>query len=99
MGMILFADDQVITANTEDNLQFGTHKLNNISKKYSLEISTVKTKVIAFKGDKPVRAKIIIENNTLEKVNRFNYLGFNITYADDKNVYNNVNKFRHVWNR
>lgn len=33
MGMILFADDQVITANTEDNLQFGTHKLNNISKK------------------------------------------------------------------
>ena len=29
LSTLLFADDQVITADTEDNLQKATHKLNN----------------------------------------------------------------------
>ena len=35
------------------------------------------TKVLAFKGTEPVRAKITIENNVLEQVNNFNYLRCN----------------------
>ena len=34
--MLLFADDQVIIADTEDNLQKAAHKLNQIITEYGL---------------------------------------------------------------
>jgi hypothetical protein len=52
----LIADDQAITAKTED-LQWALHK-NVICKEYNIKISTVKTKVMTFKGSEHVRAKI-----------------------------------------
>jgi len=48
--MLLFADDQVIIADTEDNLQKAVHKLNQIITVYGLTISIQKTKSMAFKG-------------------------------------------------
>jgi hypothetical protein len=36
---LLFADDQVIIADTEDNLQKAAHKLNQIITEYGLTIS------------------------------------------------------------
>ena len=47
--MLLFADDQVIIADTEDNLQKAMHKLNQITE-YSLTTSAQETKSMAFKG-------------------------------------------------
>ena len=58
---ILFADDQVIIANSEDKLQYATYKLNEIAYNYELEISITKTKVLAFKGDVTIRAKIVLK--------------------------------------
>jgi hypothetical protein len=42
--MLLFADDQVITADTEDNLQKAAHKLHWLITEYGLTISVQKTK-------------------------------------------------------
>ena len=52
---MLFADDQVIIANGEDNLQRAAHKLNQIITEYGLTISVQKTKSMAFRGGDPVR--------------------------------------------
>jgi len=51
LSVLLFADDQVIIADTEDNLQKAAYKLNQIITKYGLTISVQKTKSMAFKGE------------------------------------------------
>jgi hypothetical protein len=47
---LLFADDQLIIADSEDNLQRAVYLLYSISKEYNLEIATSKTKVFGFVG-------------------------------------------------
>jgi hypothetical protein len=44
LNTVLLADDQVIIAENEDNLQKATHKLIKIIKEYNLTISTKKIK-------------------------------------------------------
>jgi hypothetical protein len=65
INTLLFADDQVILANPEDNLQRAIHRLNVISKDYNMRISTDKTKVLALS---PIRIKIVINERILEQV-------------------------------
>jgi transcription initiation factor TFIIIB Brf1 subunit/transcription initiation factor TFIIB len=43
LSTVLFADDEVIIANTEDNLQKAAQKLNQIITEYGLTISVQKT--------------------------------------------------------
>jgi len=59
---LLFADDQLIIADPEDNLQRAVYLLYNISKEYNLEIATGKTKVFGFVGTDHLRSKIIIKD-------------------------------------
>jgi hypothetical protein len=47
---LLFADDQVIMAESENLLQKSVHKLEKTTSKYGLTISTNKTKTMAFRG-------------------------------------------------
>ena len=56
LSTLLFADDQVITADTEDNLQKSAHKLNQIIIGYGLTISVQKK--MTFKGRDSVRIKL-----------------------------------------
>jgi hypothetical protein len=77
---LLFADDQFIISDTEDNLQKAIYLLHSISKEYNLEIATKKTKVFGFVGTDHLRAKIIINDETLEEVSQFAYLGCSISY-------------------
>jgi hypothetical protein len=56
--------------------------LNNICKSYNLKISINKIKTMAFKGKYPVRTKILIEDKTLEQVNNFKYLGYDVTFLE-----------------
>jgi len=51
-----------------------------ISKEYNLEIATKKTKVYGFVGTDHLRTKIIINDETLEQVSQFTYLGCSISY-------------------
>jgi hypothetical protein len=55
LNTVLFADDQVIIAENEDNLRNATRKLIKIIKEYNLTISTKKAKGMAFTGKHPVR--------------------------------------------
>jgi len=77
---LLFADDQFIISDTEDNLQKAVYLLYNISKGYNLEISIKKTKVFGFVGRDHLRTKISINDETLEQVSQFTYLGCSISY-------------------
>ena len=56
---LVFADDQFIISDTEDNLQKAVCLLYNISKEYNLEIATKKTKVFGFVGTDHIRTKLL----------------------------------------
>ena len=60
LSTFLFADEQVVRADTEDNSQKAAHKLNCLIREYGLTISVQKTKSMAFKGRDPVTTKIVI---------------------------------------
>ena len=47
---MLWFYDQLIIADTEDNLQRAVYLLYKVSKEYNLEIATGKTKVFGFVG-------------------------------------------------
>ena len=80
LSTLLFADDQVVIADMEDNLQKAAHKLDQIITEYGLTISVQKTKSMAFKGRDPVRTKIVIDNKIIEQVKMFNLLKPNDIY-------------------
>ena len=79
-----------ITADREDNLQRAAHKLNQIITEYGLTISVQKSKSMAFRGRDPVRTKIVIDNEIIEQVNSFNYLGNMISYEKELDIDNKL---------
>ena len=83
---LLFADDQFIISDTEDNLKKAVYLLYNISKEYNLEVSTNKTEVFGFVATDRLRTKIIINNETVEQVSQFTYLGCSISYQFSNDV-------------
>jgi len=91
--LTLFADDQFIISDTEDNLQRAVYSLYNITKEYNLEIATKKTKVFGFVGTDHLRTKIIINDETLEQVNQFTYLGSSISYQFSNDAESKVATF------
>jgi len=44
-------------------------------------------KTMAFKGRDPVRSKIVINNNIIEKINTSSYPGYYISYRNEKTYY------------
>jgi hypothetical protein len=83
LNTILFADEQVVISNSEDNLQRGLHALHQTVQTFGMAISHQKTKIMAFKGTEPIRSKIVIDNMVLEQVNTYTYLGCNISYQEE----------------
>jgi hypothetical protein len=90
---LLFADDQLVIADTEDNLQRVVYLLCSISKEYNLEIATSKTKVFVSIGTDHLRANIIINDETLYQVSQFKYLGCSISYQFSNDVELKLAKF------
>jgi len=58
-----------------------------------LEISTQKTKVFGFVGTDHLRTKIIINDETLEQVSQFTYLGCSTSYQFFNDVEFKLAKF------
>jgi hypothetical protein len=83
---MLFADDQVLLAKSEDDLQDSVHNLNKIASEFSMEINPEKTRDMAFRGMEPIRSKICIDNKILKQQNTFNYLGYNISYEGERDL-------------
>jgi len=69
---LLFADDQFIISDTEENLQKAVYLLYNISKNIIWKLlQKKKKKVFGFVGTDHLRTKIIINDETLEQVSQF----------------------------
>jgi len=45
---------------------------------------------MAFKGKVNVRSKIILENTTIEKVQQFNYFGYENSFIQERDVNNKI---------
>jgi hypothetical protein len=60
---------------------------------YNLEIAAGKMKVFGFVGTDHLRAKIITNDETLEQVNQFTYLGCSISYQFSNDVELKLAKF------
>ena len=93
---MLFADDQVLIASSENELQLATYKLNQIIEKYNMKISINKTKVLAFKGKENVRSKIIINDKPIEQVSSFKFLGCSLNLYTEEDIQRKVDKFNYI---
>jgi hypothetical protein len=78
VNTLLFADDEVISENSEYNLQRHIHRLNVRSEDYNMRISIDKIKVLALRGKDPIRIKIVIIELIFEQVLNFSSLGSNM---------------------
>ena len=73
---VINADDIILLATSEAELQEFVDRLDRVSRKYSLLINVDKTKVMASDG---IACRILIQNELLEQVDTFPYLGSLIT--------------------
>ena len=48
---------------------------------------------MAFRGQDPVRIKIVIDNKIIEQVNSFNYLGNMISYEKELHIDNKLHNY------
>ena len=79
VNTILYADDQILMATSEDERQTMAYHLNLIARKYKMTISSTKTKSLAMCGNHIERVKIVINDNIIEQVTEFKYLGYRIS--------------------
>ena len=82
MNTILYADDQILMAASEDDLQTMAYRLILTARKYKMTISSTKT--MAMWGNHIQRVKIVINDSIIEQVTDFKYLGYHISeYKSD----------------
>ena len=78
VNVICYADDAVLVAESEDDLQRLLHQFNICAKPYNMEISATKTKSMVI-AKNPIRCKLELEGKIIEQVMNFTYLGVKIT--------------------
>jgi hypothetical protein len=93
LDTLLYADDQALFANREDELQYSVHHLNLIVNNFNMELSTTKTKTMAFLGKTPVTSKIFIGNSIFEKVHSFKYMGYDLSYLEQSDMQMNIQNY------
>lgn len=74
LNEILFADDQSLIHETENDLQIHTSALHSACTDYNMKISTTKTEVMAISRT-PNTINIQVDNIKLKQVQLFKYLG------------------------
>ncbi|KAG7300726.1 hypothetical protein JYU34_015052 [Plutella xylostella] len=73
---LLYADDQVILASSVEQLQQQVTLMHESFKRKGMKVNVSKTKVMVFERDEEVtECEITIENERVEQVNEFVYLG------------------------
>ena len=74
--VLLYADDTIILSNSAAGLQKGLDNLGSYCTEWKLKVNSTKTKIIIFSKRKPKNLPIFIfDNNILEIVHEFKYLG------------------------
>jgi len=84
VNTIPYAHDQILMATSEDELQIMAYHLNLIARKYKMTIHSTKTKSMAMCGNHIQRVKVVINDNIIEQVTDFKYLGYRVSeYKSD----------------
>ena len=79
INVLVYADDLLILAHSEEELQHHLNKLSQYCKQWKLEINIKKTKCIVFnRGNKLCRANLEIDGIKIENVKSIKYLGFTV---------------------
>ena len=79
---IRYANDTVIIAETEDDLQTMTDEIHQVSLLYGMKMNLKKTKVMELKTKKCAICNILLNGESIQQVHEFVYLGALIT--DDR---------------
>lgn len=82
INIICYADDAVLIADSEDELQRILHTFNMTAKKYNMKVSAAKTKSMVVSRN-PIRCKLEVDGKMIEQVMEFKYLGALLTSAKD----------------
>lgn len=82
--IVCYADDAVLMADSEDNLQRLLMTIKESAERYNMIISIEKTKSLVA-SKQPIRCKLCINNQSIEQVMNFNYLGTPLSYHRDLN--------------
>lgn len=76
LWVILYADDTVLMSDNKDDLQHALNMFNNYCLKWKLRVNTSKTKIVIFsKGRKQSNMKFTLQEEELEIVDEYKYLG------------------------
>ena len=71
-----YADDSVLQADNEEDLQSMVDKVNEADKLYNMKMNAKKTKTMALiRNENKPRVNIKVDGTTVEQVGSFNYLG------------------------
>ena len=74
--ILLYADDTILLSESRDDLQIMLNEFSTYCKKWKLKINVQKTKILIFsKGRIPKNLKFHIDNNEIEIVKDYKYLG------------------------
>ena len=86
-----YADDTVLLADSEENLQNMMNKVNEVGKFYNMKMNAKKTKalIISENENKPT-VNIKVDGTAEEQVGSFNYLAH--TLSDDGRCVNEIKK-------
>jgi hypothetical protein len=69
-------------ADDENTMQRALYQLHKVTNSYNLEISIENTKVMAFTVKQPMRSKLLLENQVIGQVRKFNFLGSYVSYLE-----------------
>ena len=93
---ILYADDQILMATSEDDLQTMTYHLKLTARKYKITKSSTNTKAMAMWGNHIQRVKMVINDKIIEQVTDFKYMVYRVSeykgdLEDKLRTYNKIN--------
>ena len=80
VNALMYADDLVILAQSEKELQSSLDNLSNYCSEWQLDINIKKTKCIVFnRGNRLCKINISVDNKPIDNVKSLKYLGFTIS--------------------
>ena len=88
LNTLLYADDIVLLSDSKEGLQNCLNALSNYCSSWKLQVNTEKSKVIVFNSiGKSFINELYYNDETLETVSNYCYLGINIRYNGSFNVF------------
>ena len=86
-----YADDTVLLADSDENLQNMMNKVNEVGKLYDMKVNAKKTKAMVIsRNENKLKVHVKVYGTVVEQVGSFNYLGQTVT--DDRRCVDEIKK-------